>query len=142
MTSGFQIGLVGGTSLEVEVQYQTPDVSNRVNPPTRCKPEPFSISFQRSNGAMGGHGFPNTVWYYKVMNVDEVNLMLSLLTVGGVLQKSRQVYIRTRKPEDHSAFAYYTTWMHLPDGLHDKRQANGLYFDVEWRFTMLETYTP
>ena len=142
MTSQYELMVIGGTALSIYVAGNDPDPDDRLTPPTRCRPEPFSIAFERGDGTAAGHGFPHTVWYWKVLTQREINLLLGLLIVSSVPRKSRSVLVKTRTPEDHSQFAYYTAIMRWPDGLTDKRQPNGLYYDVEFTFTHLEAYTP
>jgi hypothetical protein len=70
-----------------------------------------------------------------------LNHLLNLLTIGGVLHKSRSgIYLKTLTPEDQSQFAVYTTIMMLPDKLADYRQPGGFYAGVPFEFRHLEPY--
>lgn len=109
--------------------------------PMKSNPELYSVSFQRGDGTMAGHGFPYTDLVFQFLDQSELDHLLGLLTVGGVLQKSRSgIYLRTRRPENQTEFATYQCIMHLPDKLSDYRQPGDIYAGVPFRFTRLITY--
>jgi hypothetical protein len=108
----------------------------------RCTPELWSVITGKLDGNEAGHGFPYTVWLFQFLVQLEVNALKSICTVGGVLQKSRAVYIRTRTPEDHDQFADYQAIMHWPQVLPDTRRPGGTYHNVEFRFSRLIPYVP
>lgn len=137
----YALGIVDGTALFIAPETVYPDDTERVTPPSQTRPEPFSVEFDRGDGSKAGHGFPTVVWKWRVLTPREMKLLLGLLTVSSVRRKSRLVYLRTPNP-DFTDFEYYTAWMHRPTGLSDKKDTNGMYFDVEFMFTMLEAYTP
>lgn len=111
--------------------------------PLRSVPEPFGLALDRGNGTVAGHGFPYTILTFDFLEQAELDHLLSLLTVGGVLRKSRDgIYLKTRRPDDHDEFAVYTGVMVLPDKLTDYRQQSGLYVSVPFEFRQLELYTP
>lgn len=107
--------------------------------PLRSVPEAFAINLQRGDGTIAGHGFPYTILTFDFLEQAELDHLLGLLTVGGVLRKSRSgIYLKTRKPDDHDEFATYTAVMILPDKLADYRQQSGLYVNVPFEFRRLE----
>lgn len=111
--------------------------------PMRSIPLKYPVTFIKGNGASSGHGIPRTIWQMQIISQEELDIFLSILTVGGVLRKSRSgVYITTRSPENHNVFKDYTTILHLPQDLTDKRQISGFYTDLGFEFTHLALYTP
>jgi hypothetical protein len=107
----------------------------------RSTPEQFSLTFDRGDSSVAGHGFPFTVWEFQVLTQAELDGLLAICTVGGVLQKSRAgVYLRTRKPDNHDQFADYTATMVIPAGLTEARHTNGLYFNLKFEFRKMQAY--
>lgn len=120
-----------------------PTVLDQYSPPIpwpmKSDPELYSVSYQRGDGSMAGHGFSLTSWLFQFLEQDELNNLLSLLTVSGTLRKSRSgIYIKTLTPEDQTQFAVYTAIMVLPDKLADYRQPGNLYTNVRFEFRHLE----
>lgn len=109
--------------------------------PMKSSPELYSVSFDRGDGSQAGHGFPHTTLLFQFLEQNELDHLLNLLTVGGVLRKSRSgIYLRTLKPENQTAFATYTAIMLLPDRLSDYRQPGNIYTNVPFPFRHLEVY--
>lgn len=107
--------------------------------PLRSVPELYSVVTQRGDMTVAGHGFPYTILTFDFLEQAELDHLLGLLTVGGVLRKSRSgVYLKTRKPDDHDEFAVYQVVMILPDRLTDYRQPSGLYVNVPFEFRRME----
>lgn len=111
--------------------------------PLKSTPEKYPVTFPRGDGTTAGHGFPSTTILFQFLEQAELNHLLGLLTVGGVLRKSRAgIYVRTLTPEDQSVFADYTGILHLPENLHEYRQPGGYYAGVPFPVTRLEPYSP
>ena len=110
--------------------------------PLRSTPEKYSVSFTRGDGSQAGHGHSFTVWEFDLISQLELNHLLGLLTIGGVLKKSRSgVFIKTRSPENHDVFQIYTSIMILPDGLTQARLVqSGIYSGLKFEFRHLEPY--
>lgn len=111
--------------------------------PLKSTPEKYPVVFSRGDGTTAGHGFPATSLLFQFLEQAELDHLLGLLTVGGVLRKSRAgIYLRTLTPEDQATFADYTGILHLPEKLYDYRQPGGYYAGVPFPVTRLEPYSP
>lgn len=109
--------------------------------PQKSNPEPYAVSFDRGDGTVAGHGFPYTKMLFQFLEQTELNHLLGLLTVSGVLMKSRAgIYIQVPSPENQIVFAVYTSIMVLPDNLADYRQPGNLYVNVPFEFRHLQAY--
>lgn len=136
----YALGIVGGVTLNIGISDQT-DVT-LLSPPTNSIPTQFPVTFDRGNGSTAGHGIPQVIWQWDYLNSIEIALLRDFHTVSTVLQKSRAVWLRTRKPDDPTEWGYYTAWSHWPQNIEQNRQPNGLYINVQILFTTLEDYTP
>lgn len=105
--------------------------------PMISRPELYSVIFDRSDGSVAGHGFPLAVWEFQVLTEAEKNELQAIVTVAGVVQKSRSVYIMTRTYGDLDTFKEYTAVMVWPQNIGQFRQTNGMYFNVPILFRKL-----
>jgi hypothetical protein len=112
-----------------------------VPPPMQSFPKLYSVTFDRGDGSVAGHGFPVSPWVFQVLQQAEVDMLATFWTVSGVLVKSRTLYIRTRKPQKHSEFEYYQAIGIWPE-LDEFRQIGGHYVNVPIVWRRLEVYTP
>jgi hypothetical protein len=111
--------------------------STPVPAPMISRPEKYSVVFDRGDGSMAGHGFPQTIWELQVLTETEKNALQDIVTVAGVVQKSRSVYIVSRSYEDMDTFVEYSAVMVWPQGIGQFRQTSGLYFNVPILFRKL-----
>ena len=71
------------------------------------------------------------------MTEAEKNALQGIVTVAGIIQKSRSVYIVTRSYADLDTFAEYSAVMIWPQSLSQFRQTNGMYFNLPILFRKL-----
>lgn len=117
-------------------------LSTPVSIPMRSIPVKYPVVFTRGTGGTAGHGSPQTIWEFQYLTQEEVDVFLGILTVSSVLRQSRSgIYITTPSPEDHATFLDYTAIIHLPENLHDYKQAPGGYYsNLPFKFTHLAEY--
>jgi hypothetical protein len=129
MTSEYELYIDGGDVVDIYADIGDLN-NNRLSPPTKSEPTQFPVVFTRGDGSTAGHGAPQTLWHWAYLTSTEVSLLRGLCTVSGVLQKSRQVRIRTRKPDDPTTFGYYIAWLNWPADIERNRQPAGFYTNV------------
>lgn len=112
-----------------------------VPPPAQSFPQLYSVTFDRGDGTVAGHGFPTAPWTFQVLQQVEIDQLAEFWTVSGVLKASRTLYIRTRKPEQQDEFEYYRAVGIWPN-LAEFRRAGGIYVNVPIVWRRLEVYTP
>lgn len=99
---------------------------------------PYSATRQRMDGLVVGTGKAAFTWRFPELTIGQYGTLLYFLTVGGVLQASNLVWVRTRIITASMAdriFANFTAIMLLPFEPDDARyDTNRLYQDMEVKF--------
>ena len=104
---------------------------------------PFSGKRQRMDGLVVGTGRPAFTWRFNELSIAQMGTLLYYVTVGGVLQASNAVYVRTRIDQANMTdrvFQSYRAVMLTPIEPDDVRyEENRKFVDVEIKFISATT---
>jgi hypothetical protein len=104
--------------------------STPILPPMVSRSDKYSIVFDRGDGSMAE---------FQVLTEEEKNSLQSIVTSGGIVLKSRSVFIVTRSYEDANVFVEYSAIMIWPQNVGQFLQTNGQYFNIPILFRKLVT---
>ena len=116
---------IGATSSTTNVESLT----TPVNPPRGIFVE-HTREYDKSDGQVGGDGYPAALWRFDVLTQAMVTQLRTFCS-----GKSAAIYIKTRKND--GTFVKYSAVMIWPSDLMKKRVPGGRFLDVELEFRKL-----
>ena len=116
---------IGSSSSTTNVESLT----TPVNPPRGLYVE-YTREYDKSDGQVGGDGYPAALWRFDVLTQAMVTQLRTFCS-----GKSATAYIKTRKPD--GTFVKYSCVMIWPSKQMEKRRVGGKYLDLEFEFRRL-----